>query len=144
MSAGLFVPIRVVPDFQNLVGELFTFLSGFFKSAGQLKVGVNLGGGGELIDSLVFVSDHEQKLLCWISFMEVAEDLRENSEVDLPIIAQVTRSSIEHMLFSVAVAYLIGKTFGGRVIYDDAHVYFDCQKDVYAFSEVEKYLTARL
>ncbi|WP_210679516.1 hypothetical protein, partial [Pseudomonas protegens] len=61
MSAGLFVPIRVVPDFKSLLGGLFTFLSGFFISAGQLRVGVNLGGGGELIDSFVFVHDQEQK-----------------------------------------------------------------------------------
>ncbi len=144
MSAGLFVPIRVVPDFKSLLGGLFTFLSGFFISAGQLRVGVNLGGGGELIDSFVFVHDQEQKPLCWISFMEVAEDLREISEVDLPIVAQVTRSSKHNMLFSVAVACAIGKAFGGRVVYDDAQVYFDCKKDVYTLLESEEYLSVRL
>ncbi|BAQ73829.1 uncharacterized protein POS17_2135 [Pseudomonas sp. Os17] len=144
MSSGLFVPIKEVPNFQSLLRELLTFLSGFFLEAGQLRVGVSLGGGGELIDSFVFVHDQEQEPLCWIGFMRLPEDSREVSEVDLPIVAEVTRSSKENMLFSVAVACAIGKAFGGRVIYDDAHVYFDCKKDVYTLLESEEYLSVRL
>ena len=144
MSAGLFVPIKVVPDFQSLLKELFKFLSDFFISASQLRFSVNLGGGGELIDSLVFVYDQEHELLCWVSFMEASEDSRESLEADLPIVAQVTRSSKNNMLFSVAVACAIGKSFGGRAIYDDARVYFDCEKNIYTFFEAEEYLSTKL
>lgn len=143
MSTGLFVPVREIPSFSGLLEGMHSFLSRFFERVERITIGVSLAGGLDLSKGLILVQDHEQDLFCWISFSEVPEELREDSEHDLPVVAQVLTRSEKSVFLSVVVAYAIGMTLGGRVVYDDGHIYFDAKKDFYSFLEVEEYILAR-
>ncbi|GAB7532010.1 hypothetical protein PS3A_44250 [Pseudomonas sp. 3A(2025)] len=144
MATGLFVPVKRIPVFSELLDGIALFLSRFFVTTGGITVGVNLAGGLDLSKGLIIVQDHEQSQFCRVSFSEVSIESREISEYDLPIVAQVITRPESSFYFSVAVSYAIGMSLGGRVVYDDGHIYFDAKKDVYSLLEVEQYLMAKV
>ncbi|WP_165669269.1 hypothetical protein [Metapseudomonas otitidis] len=144
MSIGLLVPVRGIPKFSELLEGVFSFLSKFFEGAGKMTVGVNLAGGLDLSQGLIIVQDHEQDLFCWVSFSEIPDELREDSEHDLPVVAQILTRSERSILFSVAVSYAVGMMLGGRFVYDDGHIYFDSKKDFYSLLEVGEYIATRI
>lgn len=140
MSSGLFIPIFELPTFEGLLEKLSLSLSKCGVPVDKVTVGIGLSMGLDLLDSLVLIQDVERELFCWLSFSNIDQSMREDSDQDLPVMAHVLSRSENSRLFCVAVSYAIAAGFGGRVIYDDAHAYFDNGADSLSLSDVELYI----
>lgn len=140
MASGLFAPIFELPTFEGLLEKLSLSLAKCGVPVGKVIVGVGLGNGLDLLDKLILVQDIEGEVFCWLSFSNIDQLMREEPEQDLSVMAHVLSRSASSRLFCVAVSYAIAAGFGGRIIYDDSHSYFDSGADSLSLPEVELYL----
>ncbi|MBD9653998.1 hypothetical protein IB239_04115 [Pseudomonas sp. PDM12] len=141
MSNGLHVPVMMLPRFDELVEAINHPLIELKMSVKDVVVGIGVGKGVNLNDKFVLVQNLEKDNLCWVSFFFLEETIREESEQDLPVMAHVFSRLKKNSSFAIAVAYAIASGLGGRIIYDDAHLYLGGVDSLSLGSVKELYLS---
>ncbi len=123
MSSDLYVPILRLPTFSEFVEGINHPLLELSVDVANMVVGMGVGKGVHLTDHFVLVQDLEKDVSCWVSFSFFEESIREEPEQDLPYMAHVFSRAKKNRSITTAIAYAVGSGFGGRIIYDDAHLF---------------------
>ncbi|AWH87774.1 hypothetical protein [Limnobaculum parvum] len=142
MANEIMFPIREVPSFERLLDVVVDGFHELSLSTQQLTVGVSAKKSIDLSDKFLFIQDHAHGYFCWVSFSYFEPEVRDEDDMDWPIMTGVSTRGEMSQKFSTIIAYLLAKYLIARVIYDDS--YLVQRKDFYPVDElipfVEEYI----